>query len=359
MTELRWRDGAAEPGLHAAREAGVMSRGMLATREALCYERCKKMAESGQQALDTVALRFLEYLEGERNASPRTLEAYTRTLVQFCDWMGTRFVSWEACEADDFRGWLYAALEQQLKPATIRLRFAALRSLYAYMMRRESLPVSPLAEVVLPRAVQSLPVHLSLQQMEHLLSLPLRTPRDKKSPRWLPYRDAAILELFYSCGMRLSELVSLNADALQQGASCIRVMGKGRKERLVPVGDYAREAISAYRELALLDDDGPLFISRLGRRMTGRSVQQMLDKYLRCSDIPFHISPHKLRHTFATHMLDAGADLRAVQELLGHSSLSTTQIYTHVTKSRMREAYRDAHPRARGDLYEGELPEDE
>lgn len=295
---------------------------------------------------DAPMLRFLEYLEAERNASPRTVEAYARSLAQFRAWMQGRFTAWVHCGAEDFRGWLYEALEQELKPATIRLRFASLRSFYTYLMRREGLAVNPLAGVSLPKASQRLPIHLSLKQMEHLLSLPLQLPADKKSPAWLPYRDAAILELFYACGMRLSELVSLNADALRAGDDCVRVLGKGRKVRLVPVGAYAREAVARYREMAGVEGSEPLFISRLGRRMTGRSVELMLDKYLRCSDIPFRISPHKLRHTFATHLLDAGADLRAVQELLGHSSLSTTQIYTHVTKARMKEVYRQAHPRA-------------
>lgn len=295
---------------------------------------------------DGLVYRFLDYLEAERNASPRTVEAYRRSLIQFREWMGGRFSAWEHCAAEDFRAWLYEALNLQLKTATIRLRFAALRSFYTWQMRREGLPVNPLADVSLPRASQSLPVHLSLRQMESLLSLPLQVPVDKKHPAWIPYRDAAILELFYACGIRLSELVGLNADALQRGDDCVRVLGKGRKVRLVPVGDYAREAVEKYREMAGLPADGPLFISRLGRRMSGRSVQQMLDKYLQLSDIPFHISPHKLRHTFATHLLDAGADLRAVQELLGHASLSTTQIYTHVTKTRMQEVYRRAHPRA-------------
>ncbi|MBR5523232.1 MAG: tyrosine recombinase XerC [Akkermansia sp.] len=313
------------------------------------------MPANPAEPADELVFRFLEYMEGERNASPRTLEAYERSLRQFREWMAARFCSWFDCCETDFRAWLYEALEQQLKPASIRLRFAALRSLYTYMMQREGLSSNPLAEVVLPKARHGLPVHLSLRQMEELLSLPLRTPADKKSPAWLPFRDAAILELFYSSGMRLSELVSLNADALQ-GVDCVRVMGKGRKVRLVPVGDYAREALSHYLELACLAPGDPLFISRLGRRMTGRSVQLMLDKYLRLSDIPFHISPHKLRHTFATHLLDAGADLRSVQELLGHSSLSTTQIYTHVTKSRMKAAYMQAHPRA-GDIM-ADAPED-
>lgn len=295
---------------------------------------------------DLSALRFLEYMETERQASPRTVEAYQRSLAQFRDWMGRRFEAWECCAADDFRAWLYEALNQQLKNSTIRLRFAALRSFYTYQMRYEGLEQNPLEEISLPRVRQSLPVHLSLRQMEGLLALPLQTPPDKKSPAWLPYRDAAILELFYACGIRLSELVGLNADVLCGSDDCVRVLGKGRKVRLVPVGEYARDAIRKYREMANLDPAGPLFISRLRRRMTGRSVQQMLDKYLQQSEIPFHISPHKLRHTFATHLLDAGADLRSVQELLGHTSLSTTQIYTHVTKTRMREVYRQAHPRA-------------
>ncbi|MBR5887874.1 MAG: tyrosine-type recombinase/integrase [Akkermansia sp.] len=295
---------------------------------------------------EQIAERFLTYMEVEKTASAHTLAAYGRTLQQFRDWMGPRFVSWHECGTESFRAWLYEAMQQELKPASIRLRFAALRSLYTYLMLREGLSVNPLADVTLPKARHSLPVHLSLRQMEDLLSLPLRTPVDKKSPDWLPYRDVAILELFYSCGIRLSELVSLNADALLPGENCVRVLGKGRKERLVPVGEYAMEAILNYRMRAGLEPDGPLFLSRLRRRMTGRSVQLMLDKYLRCSDLPFHISPHKLRHTFATHMLDAGADLRSVQELLGHASLSTTQIYTHVTKTRMKQAYIDAHPRA-------------
>ncbi len=296
--------------------------------------------------LGPLAFRFLEYLESERNASPRTVESYHRSLQLFRRWAGTTFDTWETCQAELFRAWLYEALNEELKPSTIRLRFAALRSFYEYLMRREGLQVNPLAEVSLPRASQSLPVHLSLHQMEELLSLPLRLPADKKSPAWLPHRDAAILELFYSCGMRLSELVALDADALRPGENCIRVLGKGRKVRLVPVGDYAREAVDRYREMAGVQGREPLFISRLGKRMSCRSVQLMLDKYLRCSEIPFHISPHKLRHTFATHLLDAGADLRAVQELLGHSSLATTQIYTHVTKTRMQQVYRETHPRA-------------
>ncbi len=296
---------------------------------------------------DCLADQFIRYMKAERNASVLTMAAYRRSLAQFREWMGDRFTTWQNCIPQHFRSWLYAAMEQQLKPSTIRLRFAALRSFFNYLVRYGEIPVNPLAEVALPKAHHPLPVHLNIKQMEELLSMPFRVQSDKKSPPWLPYRDAAILELFYSCGMRLSELVGLNANALQEGDNCVRVVGKGRKVRLIPVGDYALTAVRKYREMANINGVMPLFISRLGKRLTGRSVQLMLEKYLRLSDIPFHISPHKLRHTFATHMLDAGADLRAVQELLGHASLSTTQIYTHVTKTRMKEVYTEAHPRAR------------
>ena len=256
---------------------------------------------------DCLADQFIRYMKAERNASVLTMAAYRRSLAQFREWMGDRFTTWQNCIPQHFRSWLYAAMEQQLKPSTIRLRFAALRSFFNYLVRYGEIPVNPLAEVALPKAHHPLPVHLNIKQMEELLSMPFRVQSDKKSPPWLPYRDAAILELFY----------------------------------------YALTAVRKYREMANINGVMPLFISRLGKRLTGRSVQLMLEKYLRLSDIPFHISPHKLRHTFATHMLDAGADLRAVQELLGHASLSTTQIYTHVTKTRMKEVYTEAHPRAR------------
>lgn len=295
---------------------------------------------------DGAAGRFLAFLQTEKRVSPHTLAAYERGLRAFTTWKGEGFAGWSSCTADDFRDWLYEALKQQQKPATIRLRFAALRSLYAYLARREGVAVNPLADVSLPKLRRGLPVHLSIEQMEELLALPLNLPPDPRQPVWLPARDAAILELFYSCGLRLSELASLNADAVVPHLECLRVLGKGRKMRLAPVGAKALEALERYMALCAPERGGPLFLSRLGRRLGARSIELMLDKYLRLSSIPFRISPHKLRHTFATHMLDAGADLRAVQELLGHASLSTTQIYTHVTKARLAEVYKAAHPRA-------------
>ena len=201
------------------------------------------MGDTPTETTDVVVVRFLAFMEAEKNASPRTVEAYRRSLGQFRGWMGERFAAWEDCATGDFRAWLSEALEQELNPATIRLRFAALRSFYLYLMRREGLASNPLETLALPKARHSLPVHLNISQMEELLALPLHTPVDKKSPAWLPLRDAAILELFYSCGMRLSELVSLNEDALQADADCVRVLGKGRKVRLIPVGDSANIAM--------------------------------------------------------------------------------------------------------------------
>jgi site-specific recombinase XerD len=170
-------------------------------------------------------------------------------------------------------------------------------------------------------------------------------PVDKKGPPWLGLRDAAILELFYSCGLRISELLALDVRDVDFLGDTVRVMGKGSKERIVPVGGPAVSAIQRYRQEAAVTS-GPLFLSKRRTRLTQQAVDQLLKKYLRHSDIPFAISPHKLRHSFATHMLDAGADLRSVQALLGHASLSTTQIYTHVTKERLKQAYDNAHPRA-------------
>ena len=162
----------------------------------------------------------------------------------------------------------------------------------------------------------------------------------------MPYRDTAILELFYSTGLRLSELTGLNAEQIDSTTTTLRVLGKGSKERLVPVGSYASKAIQKYRFEAQVHE-GPLFISKLRKRLSPRAIDQLLKKYLKQSEIPFDVTPHKLRHSFATHLLDNGADLRAVQSLLGHASLSTTQIYTAVTKTRLQEAYRNAHPRAK------------
>lgn len=289
---------------------------------------------------------FLEFLSTEKNASPHTLSNYERSLRFYRESAGERFRNWPELTADHFRAYLFELMKAETARSTIRLRFAALRSFYKYLTHRQGLAKNPLAEVQLPKAEKKLPVTLSLKQVEDLISVPHKIPLSKQAPAWLPHRDTAILELFYSTGLRLSELTSLNAEQIDSTTDTLRVLGKGSKERLVPVGSYAARAIQKYRQEANVHE-GPLFISKLRKRLSPRAVDQLLKKYLKHSEIPFDITPHKLRHSFATHLLDHGADLRAVQSLLGHASLSTTQIYTAVTKSRLQEAYRNAHPRAR------------
>ncbi len=287
---------------------------------------------------------FLEFQATEKSASPRTLANYRIALAAYRQWRGDRFAGWRAETAEDFRDYLFALMKDGLKRATIRLRFAALRSFYKFLVLRRGLGRSPVAEVDLPKQEKSLPVVLTVAQMEELLDLPLRTP-PAKGPPWLALRDAAILELFYSCGLRISELLALDVKDVDFISETVRVFGKGAKERIVPVGGPALAAIQRYRQEAVVTN-GPLFLSIRRTRITQQAVDQLLKKYLKLSGIPFKVSPHKLRHSFATHLLDAGADLRSVQTLLGHASLSTTQIYTHVTKERLKEAYDKAHPRA-------------
>jgi integrase/recombinase XerC len=288
---------------------------------------------------------FFDFMATERSASPRTLANYRDALAAYRTWRAERFTAWRDAEADDFRDYLFALMKQGFKRATIRLKFAALRSFYKYLVLRGGMGRSPVAEVQLPKPERGLPVVLTIAQIDELLGIPLKLQVDKKSPPWLAVRDAAILELFYSCGLRISELLSLDVRHVDFIGDTVRVLGKGSKERIVPIGGPAINAIQRYRQEAVITS-GPLFLSKRRTRITQQAVDQLLKKYLKHSGIPFAISPHKLRHSFATHMLDAGADLRSVQALLGHASLSTTQIYTHVTKERLKQAYDDAHPRA-------------
>ena len=288
---------------------------------------------------------FFDFQATEKSASPRTLANYRDALAAYRTWRGERFLGWRVADPDDFRDYLFELMKRGYKRATIRLKFAALRSFYKFLVLRRGLARSPVAAVLLPKPERGLPVVLTLAQVDELLGEPLRGVPDKKSPSWLPLRDAAILELFYSCGLRISELLALDVKHLDFIGETVRVMGKGAKERIVPVGGPALAAIQRYRQASAVAS-GALFLSTRRTRITQQAVDQLLKKYLKRSSIPFPISPHKLRHSFATHLLDAGADLRSVQALLGHASLSTTQIYTHVTKERLKKAYDTAHPRA-------------
>ena len=291
---------------------------------------------------DALVEEFLRYLEVERNASPRTIIAYQHALAAF---RATMAAPWQKCTADDFRDYLFAGMKKKQARSYIRLQFSAFRTFFRFLVERKGLTRDPVRELELPKAEKKLPLVLTRQQIDELLSAPLRVPKPQGSPDWMPLRDAAVMEVFYSSGLRLSELASLNVADLDIYTESVRVLGKGRKERVCPVGAPAIEAVSRYRSAASVQS-GPLFINKARRRISTRSIWLILKRYLRHTSIPISLSPHKLRHSFATHLLDGGADLRSVQALLGHASLSTTQIYTHVTVERLKKAYDDAHPRA-------------
>ncbi len=289
--------------------------------------------------------RFLEFLRVEKNSSPRTLRNYSHALVTLQKRLGEQFLGWESLTPDHFRSTLFAFMKEEAARSTIRLHFSAYRSFYKYLTHREGLPFNPVAEIQLPKVEKKLPVVLSIAQMEELLTLPLKCKQPQQAPLWVAARDTAILELFYSSGLRLSELTSLDVADIDFISETTRVLGKGNKERLLPIGRLALTSLQHYQKHANVYE-GPLFISKLRKRLSTRSINNLLEKYLNQSSIPFKVTPHKLRHSFATHLLDHGADLRSVQSLLGHASLSTTQIYTHVTKERLRHAYNEAHPRS-------------
>jgi tyrosine recombinase XerC len=293
---------------------------------------------------DRLLERFVAYLEIERNASPRTVIAYRSAIERFKQFAGPT-VSWQTATATHFRAFLLECMKKSMARSYVRLTFAALRSFYRFLVEREGLTDNPLKVVQLPKAEKKLPVVLSVSQIDQLLTEPEKLARKNQAPAWAAARDAAILELFYSSGLRLSELVSLNVPDVDPYTESIRVIGKGRKERIVPVGEPALRAIQKYRQEAGVQA-GPLFISKLRKRLSPRSTWLLLKKYLEATSIQLPASPHKLRHSFATHLLDNGADLRSVQTLLGHANLSTTQIYTHVTTERLKKAYDQAHPRA-------------
>ncbi len=297
-----------------------------------------------EEARDALVEAFLTYMEVERAASARTIRNYEHALELFKA-ESPNFESWLKCEPDAFRNYLFSMMKAERARTTIRMHFAAFRSFYKFLCHRHGLEKDPLKEVQLPKLEKKLPVVLTLKQIEDLLALPLKIEQPKQAPEWVGERDAAILELFYSAGLRLEELSAVDVEAIDSVHDTLRVVGKGRKERLCPIGAPAMKAIQRYRLKAGIHN-GALFLSKLRRRMSRTAIHGVVKKYLRHSDIPIDVSAHKLRHSFATHLLDNGADLRSVQALLGHASLSTTQIYTHVSVERMKQTYDAAHPRA-------------
>jgi integrase/recombinase XerC len=309
--------------------------------------------------LDRQATAFLQHLSSERDASVYTLRNYRQAFVEFCRWHQQerqRSPAWADLQRDDFRSYLRFLGRASLSRSAVQLRFCALRSFYKFLIRRGEVEVSPIKNLALPKLERRLPKFLTARQMLELLKTPLnelaRLRQNAESElEEAPFlRDVAILETIYSCGLRISELCGLRADDINWNEQLIRVRGKGKKERLVPVGAPALEAIRLYWSGMPLAPaaDSPVFLANPQKRspMYPRLVQLRLKRYLEIAGLDPNLTPHKLRHSYATHMLDAGADLRSVQELLGHAHLVTTQVYTHVTTDRLKRAYDAAHPRA-------------
>jgi len=309
----------------------------------------QKNAE-GRQSLtpDPLVAEFLACLRAERDASELTVRNYGADLRAFQRWFTARTkdrCNWLRIDVFPIRGYLVHMTERNYDRATIQLKMSALRSFYKWLLRAERVKQNPLTGLTLPKKVRKLPKFLTIQQIEALLNAPLTDKNPDHA--FAVWRDKAILEVFYSSGIRIHELVGLNDDDVDLLGEVARIRGKGKKERLAPLGGPAVEALQRYLELRRRTARGPLFINQEdGGRLTARSIQRLLKKYLIAANLDPTLTPHKLRHSFATHMLDAGADLRSVQELLGHANLSTTQIYTHVTPERLKKVYEKAHPRA-------------
>ncbi|HEY3162312.1 MAG TPA: tyrosine recombinase XerC [Vicinamibacterales bacterium] len=299
---------------------------------------------------------FLDYIRLNRNASAHTVAAYESDLSQFIAFAGQERGTRAALEPKHLdlqliRGFLAELYRQRQARASVARKISALRTFVRYLRREGWIDSDPAALAVAPKREQKVPAHLSVDEMSTLLDAP-----DASTP--LGRRDRAILELFYASGIRLSELVALDLEDVDLAGRMVRVMGKGRKERIVPFNQKAAAALRAWlKDRVALTQGVPrrstakagdaLFVNARGGRLTGRSVQRLVARYVASCSTRFGISPHALRHSFATHLLQAGADLRAIQELLGHVQLSTTQRYTHVNVAQLLDVYRKAHPRAR------------
>ena len=299
--------------------------------------------KNAKRSQDRLAEQFFDWLDGEKNASAHTITAYRTAVESFRAFRPN--TSWTSATDDDFRSFLFYMMKAGRARSSVRLTFSALRTFYDFLVLRQHIPTNVIKGIELPKISRQLPAFFTTSQVETLLAKPTAMPKEKQATPWMAARDEAIFELFYSTGMRISELVGLDVKDLDPISETARVFGKGSKERICPVGGPALEAVSRYRSAANVHS-GPLFLNKSRRRLSARSIWLAMKKYLQAAGLPANMSPHKLRHSFATHLLDAGADLRSVQSLLGHASLSTTQIYTHVTAERLKQAYNNAHPRA-------------
>ena len=319
------------------------------------------MNEKPVEIRDKWIQKFLTHLATDRGASAYTQRNYAQALKEFGAWHQAERQSspeWEKLQRDDFRNYLRFLGRQNLGRAAIQLRFSALRTFYKFLIRHGVLQMSPIKNLSLPKVEKRLPKFLTKQQILDLLVAPvklLETQKQKRGPgrpisTQVCLRDVAVLETIYSCGLRVSELCGLRAEDIDWGEQLVRVRGKGKKERMVPIGEPALRAIQTYWDALKQPSSGaaPVFFAETKRRAPLNPLQlsRRLKQYLVIAGLDPALTPHKLRHSYATHLLDAGADLRSVQELLGHAHLITTQVYTHVTTERLKKAYDAAHPRA-------------
>ncbi len=315
---------------------------------------------------DPCVEHFIQYLEGEKNASEHTISNYLIDIRQYCEITWGEEAQppyhWNATDRFSARKFLVFFQKLELAPTTTCRKLSALRSFYKFLLREEYVELNPFSGLTLPKKGNYLPQILSVAEIEKLLDAPQKYAETKetKTPKvrlWREYmvaRDAAILELLYSTGMRINELSKLPEERIDLLSGVARVRGKGKKERLCPLGSPAIRAVIKNLELRenvwLLEGTkgarSPIFLNKNGGPITARSIERLMKKYVLFCGFNTELTPHSLRHSFATHLLDAGADLRSVQELLGHASLSTTQIYTHVSVERLKEVYQLAHPRA-------------
>jgi len=289
--------------------------------------------------------RYINYLDAERNASPYTVRNYTHDLLDFFSYLKSKKItSLNEVDKQVLRGYLSHLMKGGFARVSLARKLSAIRSFYRYLLREELVASSPVADTSSPKLDKRLPEFLTPEEAVRLLEAPNLSTA-------LGQRDRALMELLYASGIRVSELVSLDLEQINLDTDEIRVWGKGAKERMVLMGKPAALALTTYLsqgrpQLLGQKKSHALFLNRDGGRLTERSIQRILGKYSRVAGIKKRVHPHLLRHTFATHLLDGGADLRVVQELLGHASLVSTQIYTHVTQRRARKVYLSAHPLA-------------
>lgn len=295
---------------------------------------------------------YLKHLADERQLSRHTVDAYRRDLADIrtflTDYYGTPSWSWETVDRLSVRAYLGHLTQRSLKPRTIARKLSAVRSFFRYLHRTDVVTVNPARQVRAPRQGRALPNYLSQREMERLFDL--AGGRVSRHERWRAARDNALVELLYSAGLRLSEVHGLNAADLDRASARLKVRGKGRKERIVPVGRAALKALDAYerereRRFDVTSPGEPLFVSQNGARLSRRQIQRVVTRFIGLAAEEGGLSTHSVRHSFATHLLDEGADLMAIKELLGHSSLSTTQMYAHTSRERLKQVYRTAHPR--------------